>query len=603
MQCAVEGHAGYHPPPPQNHHDHDNYGHSSLHEVTPKHLGDCNVCHGIVCNEFNFTAWWHRAEFVGDEYDVALIDTTCNNFHQNRTAVWITSAFGTCGSAIVENKKFIAQKNTATLTVRNVTSNIAREHVYKYNLECLYARRNNASTGYQLVQGIKKTVDLNAESEFDISIDIYTSSSYLIKSGLPVTISMNQPIYVGIRKIHNNKHFKMIVEQCFATPTASVSGISYVFFQNKCGTDPSFKIVPTGDKDLFSFVITAFRFVEISKSIYMHCRAIMCQTTSRSSQCTQACQQSSTAIAASRRHRRRAHHDFSFQSSDILNNADVEEVQNITSKKIVFVEKRTCGDVACVRHSTCIDLYPAVCRCNPDYVYSSIEMTCVKDRVIKIDGLHVKSAWVRTYGDDSSVDFTRFATDSETHLMDAFQKLRITHVEGVKVMNARQQKGVATVDVSLLYKQYSSPEDILETFIKPFADQEPAFLLKLKKTMIGADVIPQIFQGTYAPGPKQPTKVKPTAGSVDTARKVEEDSSTVTQHVKKKDTGKGEVTAAVDKTSSGGSSNSTTTTVVGYFEQRTLMWVLLAVSLATVILVVGLVCHYKRTIYYHLMTW
>ena len=560
-----------------------------------------------MCNEFNFTAWWHRAEFVGDEYDVELIDTTCNNFHQNQTTVWITSAFGTCGSAIVESKKYIAQKNTATLTVRNITSNIAREHVYKYNLECLYARRNNASTGYQLVQGIKKTVDLNAESEFDISIDIFTSSSYLIKSGLPVTISMNQPIYVGIRKIHNNKHFKMIVEQCFATPTASESGISYTFFQNKCGTDRSFKIVRTGDKDLFSFVITAFRFVKISKAIYMHCRAVMCQTTSRSAQCTQACgQHSSSNIRGSRRHRRDSHRapDFSLQSStDIFDNTEIEEVQNITSKKIVFVDKRTCGDVSCVAHSTCFDLYPAVCRCDPDYVKSSDDLSCVKERLMKIDGLHVKSAWVRTYGDVNSEDFTRFATDSEGHLMKAFHALRITHVEGVKVINARQEKGVSVVDVSLLYKQNSFPEDILETFVKPFANQEPAFLLKLEKTMIGADIVPQIFHGTYAPGAKSASKVKPTPGrDVDIAANEDADESSTTKHEEKGGGGKVEVPSPAINVNRVGERNSTTTEV-GYFEQRTLLWVLLALAFVAILLLIGLFCHFKRTIYYHLMTW
>lgn len=586
--CHTSAHIGHHHHPPPSGSDH------ALHDRRPS-AGDCSICHGIVCNEFNFTAWWHRSEFVGDEYDVKLLDSTCNNFHQNQTTVWITSKFGTCGSAIIENKKFITQKNTATLTVRNVTSNIAREHVYKYNLDCLFWRRNNASTGYKLIQGIKKTVDLNDETEFDISINIYTSPSYLIKSGLPVTISMNQPIYVGIRKVHNNKHFKMIVEQCFATPFASVGAKSYVFFLNKCGTDSTFRIVPTEDKDLFSFVITAFRFVEISKSIYMHCRAIMCQTKSNSAQCTQSCGQHSSSQIENRRHRRRAHphHDT---LPDVFANSDVEEIQNITSQKIVFVEKRTCSSMSCDTYATCIDLYPAVCRCNPGYVYSAIEKACVNERILKINSLHLKSPWVRTYGEDESEDFKRFATDSESNLMKAFTRLSISHIDGVKVTKAQQKRGVL-IDMSIVYRPTSTLEDVVETFIKPFGNQDPAFLSTLEKMNINTDTVPHIFQGTYAPGPTP--KLKPTAEKVEVVTN-EVEAPPVTQK-KKTLTFTNSDVIGTDGVSVSVARNSTTT--VGYFQQRTLIWILLAISFAAIVLVVGLVCHYKRHIYYHLMTW
>lgn len=560
----------------------------------PKHKGglvrDCfPICHGIICNEFNFTAWWKRAEFVGDEYEIKLIDQSCNNFHQNSTTLWITQDFGTCGATIVEKKDVIIQRNTAIFTVRNVTANIAREHVYKYNLLCRFARKNNASIGYKLVQGLKETVDLDAASEFDISIDVYTSTTFLITNSYPVTISINQPVYIGIRKVHSNKHFKMIVEHCFATPTAhEATSSSYVFFLNKCPTDPTFRVIDTNDKDLFSFVITAFRFIKLSKSIYVHCRAIMCQTDSTSQQCQQSCTQPRIRRTTGKR-------SIPNFGSRVFENSEVEEIQNITSSRILLVQKRTCGDMICPAESRCIELYPAVCRCNDEHVYSNIQGRCLKDRILSITGIHSNSRWVRTFGDDSSEDFFRFANELELSLKDLFQKIPVRHIEGTKVVKARKGRGVV-VDIQVMYKKQSTPEDVFNTLIKPFTSNNFSFTKTLRMSNINSDSVPKIFQGTYAtiheedvtkPKPRiTPAKIKPTL-----SRKIHVDQE------EKEGTLKPLVTQSKKRSGVEGPGDKRD------LKENTLIWVLIAISFVVVFLIGALICHYKRNIYYHVMTW
>ena len=176
--------------------------------------------------------------------------------------------------------------------------------------------------------------------------------------------------------------------------------------------------------------------------------------------------------------------------------------------------------------------------------------------------------------------------------MSAFRKLRISeHIEGVKVTKAKRKQGVL-LDFNILYAQRSTPEDINETFIKPFANQDPSFLSTLRQSNVYTDILPYVFQGTYAPISvidSKPTKVVKTE-RVETLVTPEMEVTERTIHVE-------EASVPVVSRNSTGSGST-----ISYSQQRTLLWVLLAISFVAIILVISLVCHYKRHIYYHLMT-
>lgn len=667
---TVYAHVGYHPPggsSDQNRYDgHDYSNHDCTSSFCPEHLHSSNV-HTILCNEFNVTTAWSKSAFRGDEYDVKLLDNTCNNFKQNRTTVWITSDFGTCGSTIIEHRNVIIQKNTAFLTVRNITGSIAREHIYKYNLQCLFQRKNNASTDYKVVQGIKKTVELAAESAFDISINIFTSSSFLIKSIHPITVSMNQPIFVGIKKVNTNGNFKMIVEQCFATPTPSTKGMKYVFFDNRCSLDSSFRMIQNDDHK-FSFVIKTFRFVKTSKSIYIHCRAYICQKKSKSSQCEQKC-------GGRRNARNRVTRGIKIQNqNELFNNIEIKEIQNITTTRIVLVEKKTCNDLSCPINSQCFELYPAVCRCNSGLVFSSEKESCIDKRILRLIGLHLKTRWVYTYANNTSHDFLSLATNIEKKLRNVFLRVQVSqHIEGIKVISAKESNGVA-INVHLVHKESTTVEETSNKLINLFTNKETSVLSIFHQNNIKSDPVPSIesdssgtvrkiyFVSTAAPVRRAQTPItqkkitdppttknvkttkvivstsKPTSKVITTGKPMQEQRVTTPkpiirtvilqtkQPAQKVDTQAArpvspklalvttQVTPCLLNSTrthprittycppyNGSLTKETIIVVTG--ENTLTITIILSISFVLVLIVTILLCHYKRNIYYHVLTW
>ena len=71
-----------------------------------------------------------------------------------------------------------------------------------------------------------------------------------------------EPIYIQIAQSHNNKMFKFIAEECFATPTSNPNDLTkYLFFEGKCKLDSTFKEYNKNTPSKFSFSIDAFKFI------------------------------------------------------------------------------------------------------------------------------------------------------------------------------------------------------------------------------------------------------------------------------------------------------------------------------------------------------
>ena len=73
----------------------------------------------------------------------------------------------------------------------------------------------------------------------------------------------------------------------FATPTSDRSDVSYTFFYNKCQVDPSYQRIASSSPHQYNFKVEAFKFIRLSKSVYIHCRLAVCKSNSTSPTCTQ----------------------------------------------------------------------------------------------------------------------------------------------------------------------------------------------------------------------------------------------------------------------------------------------------------------------------
>ena len=476
----------------------------------------------IVCSELNVTGYWMRTPFVGNILQVSLIDSECNKFSTNLTNFWITAPFGACGSVIEAHEHVIIQRNSATVKVINVTNNvISREHVYKYNMECVFPRKKNVSIGdhYNVTDSITRTINSSSLGTFKTFIAVYDSPSFMRRAITPVTVTTNQPIYIGIKKITENKNFRMIVQQCFATPSSNIHDVtSYIFFHNKCALDSTFKMINWNQHE-FNFVIKTFKFIKISQVVYIHCRIYICRTNSTSPLCDQTCSYRKRRDVKS--YGARAHSSYKIQPENHLHRnihdvylyrmrnemslyrkrrslddeyfsgtSELEDVRYITSSRILYVKKHSCQDVNCPFHSTCVDLYPAVCFCDAGYVLKFKTNTCVSTGILNVVGLHLNKTWMESYSDTKSMEFRHLAYKTEMELRRLFHALYLPEIQGVKITRAR--KGSVILDFNLIVSDTSTEMTTYDSLVRAILIGNKTGLSLFREMEIIPEILPTI---------------------------------------------------------------------------------------------------------------
>ena len=426
-------------------------------------------------------ASWKKVQFgESNDYSIELNDPSCNKLHENVTFIWIAFNFTDCGSIINGSGTNIIQGNTAKLTVTTRSNSIERSRIYSHNMKCEFSRMVNVSTKNSFnVTTNKKMIEVTSLSraQFNLLMAIFEDVRFNKAELSPIEVSSYEPIYTSIWEKNKNKLFKFVVRECYATPTASKTGPRHTFFHNKCPADDTFAIVQPTHDHTFNFVVRAFKFIQISKSVYFHCDVYVCKHSTTSSVCTQECD--------SLRKRRAP-------SKEVDAQQQIEEI-SVSSNQIVFVEKQTCADITCPLHSRCVNMYPAECKCDHGYVRNRKRRLCGNQRMLNIYGMHLDMEFRPSYVEPYSEDFLKLAADVEKQLMYFILRLGDNTIDDLKVHSAR--KGSVVVDVMVVFAKTSNKQEAYKSFLKSISNNhtnhfvyENAF--KIKSIVPTMDVIP-----------------------------------------------------------------------------------------------------------------
>lgn len=261
----------------------------------------------LQCNEHNMTAYWVRSHFNDRNLTVMTLSNGCQDtFTSNATMFWMTISYHACGTIIMQNDNAIVLRNTAILRSYQSTNNIITRgmQVYQFNLECVFPRDLSTSTegGYNISSTrYTKTFNESSPGFFHVTMDIYKTSYYIEKVNYPMEISLNEPLFVGVRLTKKLPDVKLVVQKCYATASPAIDDPeAYVFYLDKCALDKTFKIVRSSD-DRFHYVIDAFQFIRIKRVVFLHCVVVVCKRNSSSPKCSQECVTSSPFHARARR--------------------------------------------------------------------------------------------------------------------------------------------------------------------------------------------------------------------------------------------------------------------------------------------------------------
>uniref|UniRef100_A0A8C5R9H8 Uromodulin n=1 Tax=Leptobrachium leishanense TaxID=445787 RepID=A0A8C5R9H8_9ANUR len=180
------------------------------------------------------------------------------------------------------NDTYLTYENTVYLS--STIAGVIERPENGINIRCYYERNMIIS----LITAINPyvgnaTVTISGFAKIDVSMGLFQDASYnTTYDSSEVWLSTTSIIYVGaIIKKQNNSPFVLVLQNCYATPTAnSLSSFRYNIIENSCPNrkDPTIQVLENGNSTSGRFSLQLFRFIGGYSQVYLHCQIRLCDT-------------------------------------------------------------------------------------------------------------------------------------------------------------------------------------------------------------------------------------------------------------------------------------------------------------------------------------
>merc|ERR1719421_609321 len=332
----------------------------------------------LVCSELDMKVTLNESMLVGNIKNLTVVG--CADDKYNVTGHEIFVNFKDCARNITEGEDQITQENLISVRATQEIGIIHRVTIYYYKLKCKFDRRLNITNAEAVeVKDKEETFEKTSLTNFTASMTFYENNLFTTAAAVPLQVDAFQPIYIQIQGVNNNTLFKFVTEDCYATPTADpLSSTRYLFFEDKCPMDSTYMEYNANSINEYSFKIDAFTFIKLKKVVYFHCSLVVCKVESTSKECNQTCGMKSR--------KRRA-----------LTDDGALEVVMANSGPVQFKSKQSCKETTCQTNAHCVNMFPAICRCNEGFVYDQSTKECSSDLLFTVRGLHLDMQFISTY--------------------------------------------------------------------------------------------------------------------------------------------------------------------------------------------------------------
>jgi len=473
------------------------HAHATCHQLLAGHecrcdegyVGDGNTCesifsktHALACTEGEMVFTYNKGTFVNlvqihvlkngiTEHSTKLLshgesvgtDSSCHTNQNTTTTLAVTLNYAACaGDAIdtvqeAEQIKRIAVVEIAPLYLH---AQIRRSFQHnKYRLTCTYDRKRTVTNGFNETSAIPtiEEIDKTGASTFELEMKFYEAAFDAAKTGT-LQVALDEPIYVGIKKVNPDTNLKMVVQNCWATDTEKDEGktFKYSFVNDRCGLDKTYRTI-LEDENTFRFQINAFRFIQMKTNVWMHCSVHICKSDSNSGACEQGCKGK----------RKRRAIDDSVHALVVHGRMrrETEEVtlQYTTSPLIRYMEKETCSKKVCPVNSRCIPSFPAFCRCNDGYVMDVYTKQCSNQSIFHVANFRMKLTFNSAYSDPNSMPFLELAHRFEQKMLAYYLTEKKIGISGLKVtaMTPGTVQGPVVFRVDFIRGQLISEDEVM----------------------------------------------------------------------------------------------------------------------------------------------
>ncbi|NXS51488.1 GP2 protein, partial [Brachypteracias leptosomus] len=185
-----------------------------------------------------------------------------------------------CGSIIQQNSSHVLYSNMFESEQEAHRGVISRSFQLEVHFSCIYAYEQVVKLPFALTAVDKLVQFVVREGQFNVSMRLYKTISYLQPYHLPTTaIPITDTLYVLLKMEgqHQLKYFLLSVEDCWATPTTDpYQEVQHKLIEKGCPHDKTVTYLNTiGEDTTAKFSFQMFQFVG-SPEVFLHCRVRLC---------------------------------------------------------------------------------------------------------------------------------------------------------------------------------------------------------------------------------------------------------------------------------------------------------------------------------------
>ncbi|KFQ28424.1 Pancreatic secretory granule membrane major glycoprotein GP2, partial [Merops nubicus] len=185
-----------------------------------------------------------------------------------------------CGSIIQQNSSHVLYSNVIESEQEAHRGVISRSFQLEVHFSCIYAYEQVVKLPFALTAVDKVVQFVVREGQFNVSMRLYKTLSYLQPYHLPAAaIPITDMLYVllKIEGQDQQKYFLLSIEDCWATPTTDpYQDMQHKLIENGCPHDETVTYLnAVGESTTAKFSFQMFQFVGYPE-VFLHCRVRLC---------------------------------------------------------------------------------------------------------------------------------------------------------------------------------------------------------------------------------------------------------------------------------------------------------------------------------------
>ncbi|NXW55894.1 GP2 protein, partial [Eurystomus gularis] len=185
-----------------------------------------------------------------------------------------------CGSIIQQNSSHVLYSNIFESEQEAHRGVISRSFQLEVHFSCIYAYEQVVKLPFALTAVDKLVQYVVREGQFNVSMRLYKTVSYLQPYHLPTAaIPITDTLYVllKIEEQHQLKYFLLSIADCWATPTTDpYQDVQHKLIEKGCPYDKTVMYLNAiGEGTMAKFSFQMFQFVGYPE-VFLHCRVRLC---------------------------------------------------------------------------------------------------------------------------------------------------------------------------------------------------------------------------------------------------------------------------------------------------------------------------------------